>query len=199
MFALCCDSNATCALIANPPNSAQLGGIRYHSPKLHPGPCWTCGRGQTDRHTRVTTMHFTSSTTHAKCNNSICNASCMKDRRNDSALCDSHMASNKLSTNMTNFSMLIQNLFILPQVHAAVRALDPGSVVHNTRLHSCAVPTALAMAPLSPRNKEGGRARASNTADHPPIRIGIICGNLALQRQKSTTAMSDNTSAHSGR
>jgi len=32
-------SNATRALIANPPNSAQLGGISYHSAKLHPGPC----------------------------------------------------------------------------------------------------------------------------------------------------------------
>ena len=38
---------------------------------------WACGRGQTDTHTdrhtdkqtRVTTIHFASSTTHAKCNN----------------------------------------------------------------------------------------------------------------------------------
>ena len=31
---------------------------------------WAYGRGQTDRHTqtRVTTIHFASSTTHAKCN-----------------------------------------------------------------------------------------------------------------------------------
>ena len=28
----CCHSNATHAPIANPPNSAQLGGIPYHSP-----------------------------------------------------------------------------------------------------------------------------------------------------------------------
>jgi len=38
-FALCCHSNATRAPIANPPNSAQLGGSLYHAPKLHPGPC----------------------------------------------------------------------------------------------------------------------------------------------------------------
>ena len=31
-FTLCCHSNATCAPIENPPNSAQLGGIPYHSP-----------------------------------------------------------------------------------------------------------------------------------------------------------------------
>jgi len=31
-------SNATRALIENPPNSAQLGGIPYHFSKLHPGP-----------------------------------------------------------------------------------------------------------------------------------------------------------------
>jgi len=31
--------NATRALIANPPNNAQLRGIPYHSPKLHAGPC----------------------------------------------------------------------------------------------------------------------------------------------------------------
>jgi len=29
--------------IANPPNSAQLGGIPYHSAKLHPGPCNSVG------------------------------------------------------------------------------------------------------------------------------------------------------------
>jgi len=69
-------SNATSALIANPPNSAQLGDIPYNSPKLHPGPCNSVGMQlrtdtQTDRHTqtRVTTIHFTSSTTHEKCNN----------------------------------------------------------------------------------------------------------------------------------
>jgi len=30
---------------------------------------WAYGRGQTDTQTRVTTIHFASSTTHAKCNN----------------------------------------------------------------------------------------------------------------------------------
>ena len=45
-------SNATHAPIANPPNSAQLGGIPYHSSKLHPGPCNSASmRPQTDRHT----------------------------------------------------------------------------------------------------------------------------------------------------
>jgi len=75
------DSERDCqtrAPIANPPNSAQLGGIPYHSSKLHPGPCNSVGmRPLTDRHTdthtdtrtRVTTIHFASSTTHAKCNN----------------------------------------------------------------------------------------------------------------------------------
>jgi len=51
-FALCCHSNATRAPIENPPNSAQLGGILYHAPKLHPGPCSSVGvRPRTDRHT----------------------------------------------------------------------------------------------------------------------------------------------------
>jgi len=51
-FALCCHSNATRAPIANPPNSAQLGGSLYHAPKLHPGPCSSVGvRMRTDRHT----------------------------------------------------------------------------------------------------------------------------------------------------
>jgi len=74
-FALCCHSNTTRAPIANPPNSAQLGGIPYHSPKLHPGPCNSVGmrprtdrQTQTDTQTRVTTIHFASSTTRAKCN-----------------------------------------------------------------------------------------------------------------------------------
>ena len=42
-FELCCHSNETHAPITNPPNTAQLGGIRYHSPKLYPGPCNSVG------------------------------------------------------------------------------------------------------------------------------------------------------------
>jgi len=55
-------------------NSAQLGGIPYHSPKLHPGPYNTVGmRPWTDRQTHTQTdvrnqIHFASYTTHAKCN-----------------------------------------------------------------------------------------------------------------------------------
>jgi len=37
---LCCHSNETHALIAHPPNSAQLEGIPYHSPNLHLGVVW---------------------------------------------------------------------------------------------------------------------------------------------------------------
>ena len=33
----------SCAPIANPPNSAQLGGTPYHSPNLHPGPYHSVG------------------------------------------------------------------------------------------------------------------------------------------------------------
>ena len=50
--ALCCRSNETRASIANPPNSPQLEGTAYHSPKSHPGPCSSVGmRRGTDRHT----------------------------------------------------------------------------------------------------------------------------------------------------
>jgi len=69
----CCDGNATRASIANPPNSAQLGGIRYHSPKLHPGPFNNVGmRPRTDRQTDArdhNTFRFVFYTIHAKCNN----------------------------------------------------------------------------------------------------------------------------------
>ena len=73
-FALCCHSNATGAPIANPPNSAQLGGSLYNAPKLHPGLCssvgvWPRTDRQTDTQTHVTTIHFALSTSHAKCNN----------------------------------------------------------------------------------------------------------------------------------
>ena len=48
----CCHSIETRAPIANPPNSAQLEGTPYHSPKLHPDPCCSVGmRRGTDRHT----------------------------------------------------------------------------------------------------------------------------------------------------
>ena len=65
------------APIANPPNSAQLGGIPCHSPKLHLGSCnsvgmWPRTDRQTQTHThtqtRTTKIHFVSFTTHAKCN-----------------------------------------------------------------------------------------------------------------------------------
>ena len=71
------DSNETCAPTANLPNSAQLAGRPYHSPKLHPGPCRSVDvlsrtdthiDRKTDTQTRVTSIHFTSSTTHMKCN-----------------------------------------------------------------------------------------------------------------------------------
>jgi len=46
-----CHSNTTRAPIAHPPNCAQLGGIPYHSPKLHPDPCNSVGmRPRTDTH-----------------------------------------------------------------------------------------------------------------------------------------------------
>jgi len=69
----CCHNNATRAPIASPPNSAQLGGIPYHSPKLirvRAIVC-ACGRGQTQTHrqththTRVTTIYHVSSKAHA--------------------------------------------------------------------------------------------------------------------------------------
>jgi len=72
--ALCYHSNETRAPIANPPNTAQLEGTSYYSPKLHPGPCSSVGmqRG-TDRqtHRRPTAganKHYASATSHVKCN-----------------------------------------------------------------------------------------------------------------------------------
>jgi len=71
-FGLCCRINATHAQIANPPNTAQLGS----SPTTPPSYIWVraivwaYGHRQTDTHTQthMTTIHFASSTTHAKCN-----------------------------------------------------------------------------------------------------------------------------------
>jgi len=40
---VCCHSNKTRAPIANLPNSAQIEGSPYNSPKLHPGPCSSVG------------------------------------------------------------------------------------------------------------------------------------------------------------
>jgi len=82
--ALCCHSNETHAPIAKPPNSAQLEG----TPTIPPtyigvrAVVWECGEVQADRHTdrdrhkhtqtAVTTIHFASSTTHARCNHVAC-------------------------------------------------------------------------------------------------------------------------------
>ena len=72
---VCCNSNAIRAAIANSPNSAQLKGIPYHSLKLHHGPYnsvgmrpWKVRQKHTDTQMRMTTIHFASSTTRAKCN-----------------------------------------------------------------------------------------------------------------------------------
>jgi len=49
-------------------------GTPYNSAKLHPVPCSTVGIPQgtvTQTHTRVTNIHFESSTTHAKCNDAV--------------------------------------------------------------------------------------------------------------------------------
>ena len=52
--ALCCHSNETRALSENPRNSAELKGILYHSPKLHPGLCSSVDMRQgTDRPTHT--------------------------------------------------------------------------------------------------------------------------------------------------
>ena len=53
VWAVCCYSNETCAPIANLPNSAQLGGTLYHSPKLHPGPYNVGMRRGTDTDARA--------------------------------------------------------------------------------------------------------------------------------------------------
>ena len=49
--ALCCHSNATGTLIANPPNSAQLGDSLYRAPSYIRvrAVAWAYGRGQTHR------------------------------------------------------------------------------------------------------------------------------------------------------
>jgi len=82
-----CHSNATCAPIAYPPNSAQLGAsptilpsyIRVHAIVS------AYGRGQTDTQTdtqtHMTTIHFVLSTTHAKCNNKQ-KSNCLKLDKN---------------------------------------------------------------------------------------------------------------------
>jgi len=72
-FTLCCHSNETRALIANLPNSAQLGSTPYHSAKLHQGPCNSVGmwRG-TDRlhellaHANLCLQYYWQTQTH-KC------------------------------------------------------------------------------------------------------------------------------------
>ena len=50
----CCHSNETLALIANPPNTAQLEGISYYFPKLYRvcAVVSECGEGQTHTHRR---------------------------------------------------------------------------------------------------------------------------------------------------
>jgi len=74
-FALCCHSNATRAPIANPSNSAQLGGSLYHAVKLHQGPCssvgvWPRTDRQTDTHTHTHT--HTHRHTDARDHNTFC-------------------------------------------------------------------------------------------------------------------------------
>ena len=69
-----CRGNETRAPIANPPNNGQLGAA-YHSlsyirVRARRAVVWESCDGQTHRR-RVTNIHFTSSTTYAKCKESF--------------------------------------------------------------------------------------------------------------------------------
>jgi len=65
--------NATRAPIANPPNSAQLRGIPYHSPSYIRvrAIVYTCGRGQTHTHTHTHTHTYTDGHTDARDHNTF--------------------------------------------------------------------------------------------------------------------------------
>ena len=65
-FALCCHSNATGAPIANPHNSAQLGGSLYHAPSYIRvrAVVLAYGRGQSDRQTDTQTDKHTDARDH---------------------------------------------------------------------------------------------------------------------------------------
>ena len=69
--ALCCHSNETRALIANPPN-AQLEGTPIILPSYIQvrAVVWQCDEGQThtDTQTAVANIHFSPAMPHAKCN-----------------------------------------------------------------------------------------------------------------------------------
>jgi len=66
---VCCHGNETGAPIAikNPPNSAQLEGTPYHSPKLHPGPCSSVAMRRGSDGRGLYSLHFSSAVPHAKC------------------------------------------------------------------------------------------------------------------------------------
>jgi len=69
-WALCYHCNETRTPIADPLNSAQLEGtptIPSSYIRVRAVVC-KCDEGHTDTQTAVTTIHFASSTTHAKCN-----------------------------------------------------------------------------------------------------------------------------------
>jgi len=55
---VCCHSNETRALIANPPNSAQLEGTPYHS-QVTSGSVQLCGNAARDRQTHTRTDRHT--------------------------------------------------------------------------------------------------------------------------------------------
>jgi len=99
--------------IANPPNNAQLGGIPYHSPKLHPGPCSSVGmRRRTDTQTRVTTIHFSSSTTHAKCDSD--NTIVMQDNRNSEPCSQGWDCTLNRFTSRTTDCSIINRVTLMP-------------------------------------------------------------------------------------
>jgi len=78
---LCCHSNEINRCTdCKSAQQCTTRGTPYHSTKLHPGPCSSVGMQQgtdrqtdtqTDTQTHVTTIHFASSLTHAKCNNEL--------------------------------------------------------------------------------------------------------------------------------
>ena len=100
----------------------NYGGIPYHSAKLHSRPC---RHAAADRQTRVTTIHFSWSTTHAKCNKEQKNTVKWKNENKSSKYqrvsfwhhCKSTTAKN---WNVLNNSTCTRHLYVQKQSNIAL-------------------------------------------------------------------------------
>jgi len=119
-------------------NSVQLGAASTMPPSYIRvrAVVWAYGRGQTDTQTRMTTIHFVPSTTHAKCNQQHAHT----PRKLRFALCCHSNATRAAIVNPPNSAQLGGSLHHAPKLHPGPCSSVGVRPRTDRQTHRCAWP-----------------------------------------------------------